>query len=103
MQSLEDLGMQTWETAKEGIYFEEIFSPFYDSLFHVCAFIIREDSLTERQEEEKRPWVQRMKSKVSFGGTLIIRRATMGVLEFVTSAVPVECLAAGPPCANPLH
>lgn len=27
MQSLEDLGMQTWETAKEGIYFEVIFFP----------------------------------------------------------------------------
>lgn len=39
MQSLEDLGMQTWETAKEGIYFEEtFFPPFYDSLFHACAF-----------------------------------------------------------------
>lgn len=38
MQSLEDLGMQTWETAKEGIYFEVIFSPSYDSLFHACAF-----------------------------------------------------------------
>lgn len=102
MQSLEDLGMQTWEMAKEGIYFEEIFPPVYDSLFHVCAFIIREDSLAERQGEEKSRWVQRIKSKMGFGGRLIIRKATMGVLEFATSAVPVECLAAGPPDAYPL-
>lgn len=68
MQSLEDLGMQTWETAKKGIYFEEFFSPVYDSLFHVCAFIIREDSLAERQGEEKSRWVQMIKSKVGFGG-----------------------------------
>lgn len=35
MQSLEDLGMQTWETAKEGIYFEEIFF----SLFMILCFM----------------------------------------------------------------
>lgn len=76
MQLLADLGMQTWEMAKEGIYFKGIFS-FYDSLLHVCVFITREDGLAERQGEGKSHWMQMMGSKVHWGG-LAIRAMVMG-------------------------
>lgn len=77
MQLLADLGMQTWETAKEGIYFKGIFS-FYDSLFHVCVFIIREDWLKTRGREES---LDAADGKQSAMGGLIVRTAILGVLE----------------------
>jgi hypothetical protein len=98
MQLLADLGMQTWESAKEGIYFKGIFFSFYDSLFHVCVFTIREDCLAERQGKGKLSGCRQWKEKCISGG-LIVRTAIMGVLELS----PTEHLAAVPQCTQPLY